>query len=126
MQQQHHIQFSQQGNNNNNSSASYQQQHRNSLNNLMPFSSLQQQQHQQFANRRNSSCGTDRMTMNAGLQKPIGFNSGSNELILNDANKGLSMHTLITSISPVPSTNTMDINSRLESLCRQMTEQAIN
>lgn len=72
--------------------------HRNSLNNLMPFPSQQQ-----FANRRNSSCGTDRM-----MQQHA-------EKALSDS---LSVSTTTTTTS--------DINSRLESLCRQMTEQAIN
>lgn len=73
--------------------------HRNSLNNLMPFPSQQQ-----FANRRNSSCGTDRMMQQHGEKASM-----------ND-----SMSTTTTT------TTTSDINSRLESLCRQMTEQAIN
>lgn len=71
--------------------------HRHSLNNLMPFPSQQQ-----FANRRNSSCGTDRMMQQHGEKAP-----------LSDS---------MTSTTPT----TSDINSRLESLCRQMTEQAIN
>lgn len=74
--------------------------HRNSLNNLMPFPSQQQ-----FANRRNSSCGTDRMMQQHGEKAPS----------IND-----SLSTTTTT------STTSDINSRLESLCRQMTEQAIN
>lgn len=83
--------------------------HRHSLNNLMPFNSAQAQ----FMNRRNSSCGTDR-TMGQTLLLPL----GSHEKNLSDS--GLS-----TSMNSTPSTAS-DINSRLESLCRQMTEQAIN
>lgn len=73
--------------------------HRNSLNNLMPFPSQQQ-----FANRRNSSCGTDRMMQQHAEKASMG--------------DSLSVST--------STTTTSDINSRLESLCRQMTEQAIN
>lgn len=101
MQQQHHMQFTQmpppppppqqQGGNSTNSGIYG---HRHSLNALMPFAPSQQ-----FVNRRNSSCGTDRM-----MQQ--------------HAEKNVSETTLTSTTS--------DINSRLESLCRQMTEQAIN
>lgn len=96
MQQQHHMQFTQmpppppppqqqlQGGNSTTNAGIYG--HRHSLNALLPFP---QQQQQQFMNRRNSSCGTDRM------------HSEKN----------------------VSDTASSDINSRLESLCRQMTEQ---
>lgn len=107
MQQQHHIQFNQpqippQNN-------AY---HRNSLNSLMPFS-LQQQQQQQFPNRRNS-CG-----VNSSMSSLIDSSSEQ------QCKSSLSPNMLgMTSLTPT--TTTSDINSRLESLCRQMTEQAIN
>lgn len=118
MQQQHQIQFSQmppppppqqtsqqqqqsQGGNASNSGIYG---HRHSLNALMPFPPPSQQQ--QFVNRRNSSCGTDRM-----MQQ-------HSEKNLNETS--VSLATMTTT----PTTS--DINSRLESLCRQMTEQAIN
>jgi PHAT len=108
MQQQHQHQFNQQlpaqGGPPNPQAPPY---HRHSLNNLMPFNSAQ------FINRRNSSCGTDR-TLGHALLSPL----GSHEKNLSDS--GLS-----TSMNSTPSTAS-DINSRLESLCRQMTEQAIN
>lgn len=113
MQQQHHLQFNQQAmmqggqQQSQNAQAPY---HRHSLNNLMPFTSTQQQ----FMNRRNSSCGSDRM-MGHTLASP---ELGSHEKNLSDS--GLS--TSMNSTAPTAS----DINSRLESLCRQMTEQAIN
>lgn len=128
MQQQHHIQFNQQvsqnngGNGGNTNPLAYQ--HRNSLNNLMPFAAQQQP----FTNRRNSSCGTDRMTISASLQAAIGLhNARSNEKLLSDHVKSsTSSNTLGITSSITPTTTTSDINSRLESLCRQMTEQAIN
>lgn len=112
MQQQHHIQFNQ---------PSHVPAYRHSLNSLMPFGI----QPQQMTNRRNSSCGADRITS---MPSPL----GSNEKILND--QGMSMSTspnllsmgpANTTIAPKLNTNS-DINSRLESLCRQMTEQAID
>ena len=78
--------------------------HRHSLNALMPFPPPSQQQ--QFVNRRNSSCGTDRMMQQHGEK--------------NLSETSVSLNTMTTT----PTTS--DINSRLESLCRQMTEQAIN
>lgn len=109
MQQQHHHQFNQQITvpaGQNTQAPPY---HRHSLNNLMPFTNAQQQ----FINRRNSSCGSDRM-MGHTLVSPL----GSQEK--NSSDSGLS--TSMNSTAPTAS----DINSRLESLCRQMTEQAIN
>jgi hypothetical protein len=112
MQQQHQHQFNQQlpaqGGPPNPQAPPY---HRHSLNNLMPFSNAQAQ----FMNRRNSSCGTDR-PLGQSLLLPL----GSHEKNLSDS--GLSTST---SMNSTPSTAS-DINSRLESLCRQMTEQAIN
>jgi hypothetical protein len=103
MQQQHHMQYTQMPPPPAPQSASTTNPgiygHRNSLNNLMPFPSQQQ-----FANRRNSSCGTDRM-----------MQQHAEKASLSDS---LSVSTTTTTTS--------DINSRLESLCRQMTEQAIN
>lgn len=78
--------------------------HRHSLNALMPFPPPSQQQ--QFVNRRNSSCGTDRMMQQHGEK--------------NLSETSVSLNTMTTT------STTSDINSRLESLCRQMTEQAIN
>jgi hypothetical protein len=104
MQQHHHHQFSQQLTPH--QTPPY---HRHSLNNLMPFNSAQQQ----FMNRRNSSCGADRMMT---LASPL----GSHEKNLSDSGLSSSMNS--TATAPTAS----DINSRLESLCRQMTEQAIN
>lgn len=109
MQQQHHHQFSQQLTAPAGQNTQAPPYHRHSLNNLMPFASTQQQ----FMNRRNSSCGSDRM-MGHTLASPL----GSHEKNLSDS--GLS--TSMNSTAPTAS----DINSRLESLCRQMTEQAIN
>lgn len=88
--------------------------HRHSLNNLMPFNSGQQQ----FMNRRNSSCGSDRVVNNS-LLSPL----GTHERNLSDSGLNSSV-----SVNPVALNvlATSDINSRLESLCRQMTEQAIN
>ncbi|CRK95002.1 CLUMA_CG008488, isoform A [Clunio marinus] len=85
--------------------------HRHSLNNLMPFNTAQQQ----FLNRRNSSC-SDRGLLSHTLSTSL----ESTEKNLSDS--GLS--TSMSSSSTAPSAS--DINSRLESLCRQMTEQAIN
>lgn len=104
MQQQHHIQFNQpqmpqQGNNN-----AY---HRNSLNSLMPFPIQQQQQ--QY---RRNSCGVN--------------SSMSSLTDSNEQGKSISPNMLSMTTSLKPKSTTMDINSRLESLCRQMTEQAIN
>jgi hypothetical protein len=114
MQQHHHHQFNQQLTapaGQHNTAPPY---HRHSLNNLMPFNSAQQQ----FMNRRNSSCGSDRSMMGAHtLASPL----GSHEKNLSDS--GLSTSTSLNS-STAPTAS--DINSRLESLCRQMTEQAIN
>ncbi|KAG5678182.1 hypothetical protein PVAND_007875 [Polypedilum vanderplanki] len=111
MQQQHHMQFNQQN------VPSY----RHSLNNLMPFNVQQQQQ-----NRRNSSCGTDRITI-SNASMPSQF--GSSEKILNEQGLNKSTSPILMNMSSsatiLPPT-TSDINSRLESLCRQMTEQAIN
>jgi hypothetical protein len=103
MQQQHHLQFNQQ-----NSNA---QSYRHSLNNLMPFNTQQQQQN------RRSSCGTDRIAVNTPM---ISF--GSSEKIPNE------QKAVMKNVSPATTTTTnmSDINSRLESLCLQMTEQAIN
>ena len=110
IQQQHHQQFSQQmnaqGGGQQNAQAPY---HRHSLNNLMPFVNSQNQ----FMNRRNSSCGTDRV-INHAMLSPI----GNQEKHLSDSGLCTSMNSSTTTAS--------DINSRLESLCRQMTEQAIN
>jgi hypothetical protein len=110
MQQQHHQQFTKQltpqGSQMNAQAPPY---HRHSLNNLMPLTSAQQQ----FMNRRNSSCGSDR-AMGHTLLSPLG-----------SIEKNLSDSGLSTSMNSNPS-NASDINSRLESLCRQMTEQAIN
>lgn len=110
MQQQHHNQFNQQlaaqPGPANTQAPPY---HRHSLNNLMPFNSAQQQ----FINRRNSSCGSDRM-MGPALPSPL----GSQEKNLSDSGLSTSMNSTLPTAS--------DINSRLESLCRQMTEQAIN
>jgi len=94
MQQQHHMQYTQMP-----PPASYG--HRNSLNSLMPFPPQTQ-----FANRRNSSCGTDRMVQQHAEKAEKSFLSDSK--------------------SESSSGTNSDINSRLESLCRQMTEQAIN
>lgn len=105
MQQQHHHQFSQQHGTQQSSQAP---QHRHSLNNLMPFNSAQQH----FINRRNSSCGSDRVVGHSMLS-PL----GNHEKNLSDSGLSTSMNS---------TANTSDINSRLESLCRQMTEQAIN
>lgn len=114
MQQQHHHQFSHQPSVSNSNSSSNNQSngpvpayHRHSLNNLMPPFSA----HQQFMNRRNSSC-TDRLMPSPGslLSSASGSGAGSH--------KNLSEHEMPSATS--------DINSRLESLCRQMTEQAIN
>lgn len=80
---------------------------RNSLNNLMPFSNAQQI-------RRNSSCGSDRS---------MSSQSFSQSLIPNDK-KNLSDSGLCASANS-SSSNASDINSHLESLCRQMTESAI-
>lgn len=110
MAQQHHQQFNQQLPVQGQQPSPY---HRLSLNNLMPFNSTQQ-----FMNRRNSSCGSDRSVKSHTLLSPL----GSYEKTLSDS--GLS-----SSISSNYPTNSSDINnleSRLESLCRQMTEQAIN
>lgn len=107
MQQQHHQQFTPQPNAQGVQAPPY---HRHSLNNLMPFNSSQAQ----FMNRRNSSCGTDRV-INHAMLSPL----GNQEKHLSDS--GLSTSTTSTA-APTAS----DINSRLESLCRQMTEQAIN
>ena len=108
MQQQHHIQFNQpQIPQQNSANTAY---HRNSLNSLMPFS-LQQQQ--QFANRRNS-CG-----VNSSMSSLIDSNEQGMSISPNMLN------SMSTSLTPKVTT-TSDINSRLESLCRQMTEQAIN
>lgn len=85
--------------------------HRHSLNNLMPFNSAQSQ----FMNRRNSSCGTDR---NHSMLSPL----GNQEKHLSDSGLNASMNSSASVAPPTAS----DINSRLESLCRQMTEQAIN
>lgn len=107
MQQNHHQQFNQQltaPSGQHNQAPPY---HRHSLNNLMPFNSAQQQ----FMNRRNSSCGADRMMT---LASPL----GSHEKNLSDSGLSSTMNTNAPTAS--------DINSRLESLCRQMTEQAIN
>lgn len=114
MQQHHHNQFNQQltapTGQHSTQAPPY---HRHSLNNLMPFNSAQQQ----FMNRRNSSCGSDRSMMGAHtIASPL----GSHEKNLSDS--GLSISTTLNSTGPTAS----DINSRLESLCRQMTEQAIN
>lgn len=108
MQQQHHHQFIQQqlgsqGGQQNLQAPPY---HRHSLNNLMPFNGAQQQ----FTNRRNSSCGSDRVVSHSTLS-PL----GSHEKNLSDSGLSMSMNS-----------TTSEINSRLESLCRQMTEQAIN
>lgn len=99
MQQQHHMQYTQMPPPPAPQSGPGMYGHRNSLNNLMPFPSQQQ-----FANRRNSSCGTDRM-----------MQQHAEKATLSDS---LSVTTATTTTS--------DINSRLESLCLQMTEQAIN
>lgn len=107
MQQQHHHQFNQPLPAQQTTQAP--PYHRHSLNNLMPFTSAQQQ----FMNRRNSSCGSDRVIGHT-LLSPLG-----------SVEKNLSDSGLSTSIASTPSTAS-DINSRLESLCRQMTEQAIN
>lgn len=119
MQQQHHNQFTQQQQQVPQNNAYHH--HRNSLNSLMPFSSVQ---HQQFTNRRNSSCGTDRISMNSSMPSPL----GSNEKILNEQGRNMSTSPNLMSLSSttLTTTTTSDINSRLESLCRQMTEQAIN
>ena len=106
MQQQHHQQFNQQMTTQGQQNTHTPPYHRHSLNNLMPFNNAQQQ----FNNRRNSSCGSDRI--GHAMMSPL----GSNDKNLSDS--GLS------SSSNAPSAS--DINSRLESLCRQMTEQAIN
>lgn len=105
MQQQHHHQFNQQLGPPASAPAP---QHRHSLNNLMPFNTAQQH----FINRRNSSCGSDRVVGHS-LLSPL----GNHEKNLSDSGLSSSMNS---------SANTSDINSRLESLCRQMTEQAIN
>lgn len=110
MQQQHHQHFSQQlppPPGQNTQAPPY---HRHSLNNLMPFTTAQQQQ---IMNRRNSSCGSDRLVGHA-LASPL----GSQEKNLSDSRLSTSMNTNASTAN--------DINSRLESLCRQMTEQAIN
>lgn len=107
MQQQHHIQFNQQSQIPQPNNNAY---HRNSLNSLMPFP-IQQQQQQQFPNRRNS-CG-----VNSSMSSPL-IDSSSNS----DQGKSISPNMQ----SMMPKSAMMDINSRLESLCRQMTEQAIN
>lgn len=106
MQQQHHIQFNQQPQIPQTNNNAY---HRNSLNSLMPFP-IQQQQHQ-FPNRRNS-CG-----VNSSMSSPLIESSNSSE-------QGMSISPNMQSMTPKSAM--MDINSRLESLCRQMTEQAIN
>lgn len=109
MQQQHHQQFNQQMTVPGQQTAAHAPPyHRHSLNNLMPFHSAQQQ----FNNRRNSSCGSDRIGHT--LMSPL----GSHDKNLSDSGLSTSMNSTAPSAS--------DINSRLESLCRQMTEQAIN
>lgn len=110
MQQQHHHQFNQQLSvgQHNTPAPPY---HRHSLNNLMPFTNVQQQ----FMNRRNSSCGSDRM-MGSSLVSPL----GSHEKNLSDSGLSASMN------STAPTASDIEFDSRLESLCRQMTEQAIN
>lgn len=114
MQQQHHNQFNQQltpqGGPQSTQVPAY---HRHSLNNLMPFSTSQSQ----FMNRRNSSCGTDRVINNHSMLSPL----SNQEKHLSDSGLSTSMNS---TGSPAPTAS--DINSRLESLCRQMTEQAIN
>lgn len=110
MQQQHHHQFNQQLTAPAGQNTQAPPYHRHSLNNLMPFTNAQQQQ---FMNRRNSSCGSDRM-MSHTMTSPL----GSHEKNLSDSGLSTSMNSTATTAS--------DINSRLESLCRQMTEQAIN
>ena len=109
-QQQHHHQFNQQMPTHHNTQAP--PYHRHSLNNLMPFNNAQQQ----FMNRRNSSCGSDRSVISGAhtLASPL----GSHERNLSDSGLSTSMNSTAASAS--------EINSRLESLCRQMTEQAIN
>jgi hypothetical protein len=103
MQQQHHIQFNQQPQIPQQSNNAY---HRNSLNSLMPFPIQQQQQF------RRNSCGV---------------NSSMSSLVdSNEQGKSISPNMLSMTTSLAPKSTTMDINSRLESLCRQMTEQAIN
>lgn len=109
MMQQHHQQFNQQLPAQGQQPSPY---HRLSLNNLMPFNSTQQ-----FMNRRNSSCGSDRVK-NHTLLSPL----GSYEKTLSDS--GLSTST--SSTFPANSSDINNLESRLESLCRQMTEQAIN
>lgn len=116
MQQHHQQQFNQQltapTSHHNNQAPPY---HRHSLNNLMPFNSPQQL----FMNRRNSSCGSDRSMMGAHTTpSPL----GSHEKNLSDSGLSICTSTSLNSTAPTAS----DINSRLESLCRQMTEQAIN
>lgn len=108
MQQQHHQQFSQQMTPQGQPSTHTPPYHRHSLNNLMPFNSAQQQ----FNNRRNSSCGSDRIAHT--MMSPL----GSQDKNLSDSGLSTSLNSTGASAS--------DINSRLESLCRQMTEQAIN
>lgn len=112
MQQQHHQQFNQPLTAHGQQNTHAPQYHRNSLNNLMPFNNAQQQ----FINRRNSSCGSDRVVCHTMLS-PL----GSQEKNLSDSGLSTSMNST-NSTAPTAS----DINSRLESLCRQMTEQAIN
>ncbi|XP_070497457.1 protein Smaug [Chironomus tepperi] len=103
MQQQHHIQFNQQPTIPQPNNNAY---HRNSLNSLMPFPIQQQQQY------RRNSCGV---------------NSSMSSLVdSNEQGKSISPNIMSMTTSLTPKTTTMDINSRLESLCRQMTEQAIN
>lgn len=145
MQQQHQQQFNQQMAAQGQQSAHAPPYHRHSLNNLMPFNNAQQQ----FNNRRNSSCGSDRIGQT--LMSPL----GSHDKNLSDSGSGSSMNSTAPASSD-PNTrldklcrqfdrigptlsesgsnsgmnsttpSASEINSRLESLCRQMTEQAIN
>lgn len=92
--------------------------HRHSLNNLMPMQQTMSLQNNQM-NRRNSSnsCGSERVTSVQAFKNPSGTLEGLKKIMIENG---------LESPKKQASSSASDINSRLESLCRQMTEQAMN
>lgn len=90
--------------------------HRHSLNNLMP---MQQTLQNNQMNRRNSSnsCGSERVVSVQAFKNPSGTLEGIKKIMIENG---------LESPKKQASSSASDINSRLESLCRQMTEQAMN
>jgi hypothetical protein len=94
------------------------QYHRHSLNNLMPM------QPYHMTNRRNSSnnCDSDRLIPSSLVSHTM--TRSTRAMSDQTSNENVASPTIQQQNATSPTAS--DINSRLESLCRQMTEQAIN